>query len=243
MDLNIISTKAPKDFLKKKFIKKTDKLLLELRELHTVMRAEEKHSILIVFQGMDASGKDGSVVNLYKGLFPMACNVHAFKAPTEYEASKGYLWRIHNHVPAKGNISIFNRSHYEDILVPTVHNLFDKKDIEKRYKHINDFEEMLEDTGTMVVKFYLHVSKAEQKERFKERYTNLEKKWKYNSNDLSESKLWAKYKSVYENIFKKSKIKWNMIPADDKWYRNYLITKTLVEKMRELKMKYPNTTK
>jgi len=243
MNLEKISTKAPKDFSKENLQKKTDKLLSELKELHTVMCAEEKHSILIVFQGMDASGKDGSVVSLYKGLYPMACNVHAFKAPTKYEASKGYLWRIHNNVPAKGNIGIFNRSQYEDILVPSVHNLFDKKDIEKRYKHINDFETMLEDTGTIVLKFYLHISKSEQKQRFDERFVKLEKNWKYNSNDLAEAKLWDEYRKVYENIFKKCKIKWNIVPADDKWYRNYIVVKTLVERMRKLKMKYPNTLK
>lgn len=243
MNLNKISTTAPKNLSKKEIQNKTKKLLSELKELHTVMRAEEKHSILIVFQGMDASGKDGSVISLYKGLFPMACNVHAFKAPTEYESSKGFLWRIHNNVPAKGNIGIFNRSHYEDILVPTVHNFIDKKDIDKRYKHINDFENMLEDTGTIVMKFYLHISKQEQKERFNERFTNLEKKWKYNSNDLAEAKLWNKYMNVYEIIFKKCDIKWNVVPADDKWYRNYLVVKKIVETMRELKMKYPNTIK
>ena len=243
MDLSKISTKAPKGLDKKKIKEATKKLYVELLELHKTMRAEEKHAILGVFQGMDASGKDGSVGGLYKGLFPMAAYVHSYKAPTEYESLKGYLWRIHYNVPSKGHICLFNRSHYEDILVPTVHELFDKKDIEKRYKHINDFENMLQDTGAIVLKFYLHISKTEQKERFKERYTNLEKKRKYNSNDLSEAKLWDKYMDVYEDIFKKCDIKWNIIPADDKWYRNYIIAKKLVETMKELKMKYPNTVK
>ncbi len=243
MNLSKVSTKAPKNYSKKEILKKTDELLKELRALHTVMRAEEKHSILIVFQGMDAAGKDGSVVSLYKGLFPMACYVHAFKAPTEFESSKGFLWRISQNTPAKGQVGMFNRSHYEDILVPTVHKLFDKKDIERRYDHINDFENMLEDNGTKVIKFYLHISKGEQKERFKERFTNLEKKWKYNSNDLAEAKQWDNYMDVYDKIFKKCDVKWDIVPADDKWYRNYLITKKLVEHMRTLKMKYPNTIK
>jgi PPK2 family polyphosphate:nucleotide phosphotransferase len=206
------------------------------------MRAESKHSVLIVFQGMDASGKDGSVDKLYNGLFPVATSVHAFKAPNEFEASKDYLWRIHNLVPSKGHIGIFNRSHYEDILVPIVHELFPQKDIDKRYNHINNFEELLEDTNTKVVKFYLHISKEEQTERFRKRTTSLEKKWKYNSNDLNESKLWDKYMKVYETIFKESKIKWNIIPADDKWYRDYLIAKTLVETLESFKMEYPNKT-
>ncbi len=236
-----ISTKAPKGIERDEIKKKTEKLLVEMRELHAVMHAESKRAILIIFQGMDASGKDGSVAKLYPGIFPMACNVHAFKAPNDYEASKDYLWRLHNVVPCKGYIGIFNRSHYEDILVPTVHNLVPKEDIAKRYDHINAFEEMLEDTGTVVIKFYLHISKAEQKIRFRERYTDLEKKWKYNSKDLAESKLWDKYMDVYKNIFNRSKIKWNIVPADDKWYRNYLVVKEIVKEMRKLKSKYPNT--
>jgi PPK2 family polyphosphate:nucleotide phosphotransferase len=243
MEISNINTKAPKDLSKKKIKKKTKELYCELIELHKTMRAEEKHAVLGVFQGMDAAGKDGSVVSLYKGLFPMAASVHAFKAPTEFEASKDFLWRIHQNIPSKGNVVLFNRSHYEDILVPTVHNLFEKDVIKKRYKHINDFENMLEDNGTIVLKFFLLTSKAEQKARFKERTTNIEKKWKYNSNDLAEAKLWDKYMNVYKNIFKKCDVKWEIIPADDKWYRDYLIVKKFVEVLKELKMKYPNTLK
>jgi PPK2 family polyphosphate:nucleotide phosphotransferase len=243
MELSKISTKAPKDLNEKDIRKKTEKLYKELNDLHKVMRAEEKHSILGVLQGMDASGKDGSVASLYNGLFPVATNVHSFKAPTSYESSKDYLWRIHYNVPCDGHITLFNRSHYEDILVPTVHKLCDSKNIKKRYKHINDFENMLVDNGTQILKFYLHISKEEQKERFKERFTTLEKKWKYSSNDLAESKLWEHYMDVYENIFDKCDIKWHIIPADTKWYRDYLIAKIFVEKMRSLKMKYPNKIK
>jgi len=196
-----------------------------------------------VFQGMDASGKDGSVCSLYNGLFPMASYVHAYKAPTEYEASLDFLSRIHHNVPSKGYVGLFNRSQYEDILVPTVHKLFDEKTIKARYGYINNFENMLQGTGTEVLKFYLHISKEEQKERFKERTVNIEKRWKYNSNDLKESKCWDKYMDVYEEIFKKSSIEWHVIPADDKWYRDYLIAKIFVEKLRSLKMKYPRALK
>lgn len=234
-------TTAPKCD-KEKIKQETIKLHKKLEKLHKVMRAESKHSVLIVFQGVDASGKDGSVDKLYNGLFPVATSVHAFKAPNDFEKSKDYLWRTHNLVPSKGHIGIFNRSHYEDILVPTVHKLFPQKDIDKRHKHINNFEELLEDTNTKVVKFYLHISKEEQQKRFKKRITSLEKKWKYNSNDINESKLWDKYMKVYETIFKESKIKWNIIPADDKWYRDYLIAKILVETLESFKMEYPNKT-
>ena len=236
-------TKAPKEVNKEKTLKQTQKLYTKLEALHKAMRAESKHSILIVLQGMDASGKDSTVDKLYNGLYPMAVSVHSFKAPNEFELSKDYLWRVHNLVPSKGNIGIFNRSHYEDILVPTVHNLIPDKEIKKRYTHINNFEELLEDTNTHVVKFYLNLSKEEQTIRFKERATSLEKKWKYNSNDLAEAKLWDNYMGVYQKIFKKSKIKWNIIPADNKWYRDYLIAKKLVKVIENLHCKYPNKIK
>ena len=241
--LKKISTKAPKGLEKEKIKAETAKLHLKLEELHKTMRAESKHAFLVVFQGMDAAGKDSCVDKLYNGLYPMAVNVHSFKAPNDYEASKDYLWRVHNLVPSKGNIEIFNRSHYEDILYPTVHNLLPEKVINKRYGHINDFEEMLEDNNIHVVKFYLHLSKEEQTIRFKERATSLEKKWKYNSNDLAEAKLWKEYMEVYENIFAKANIKWNIIPSDNKWYRDFLIAKELVKQLEKLKMKYPNKLK
>lgn len=241
--LKSISTIAPKGTDKEKIKKKTAELYLELEGLHKTMRAECKHSVLIVFQGMDASGKDGSIDKLYNGLYPMAVNVHAFKAPSEYEASKNYLWRIHNLAPSKGNIEIFNRSHYEDILVPSVNNYITPQDIKKRYKHINDFEELLEDTNTHVVKFYLHISRNEQTLRFNERLTIPEKKWKYSCNDLAVAESWDKYMDVYENIFKESKIAWDIIPADNKWYRDYLIVSKMVSVLKKLKMEYPNTLK
>lgn len=165
MILDKISTKAPKELVEEDIREKTKKLYKELNDLHKIMRAEEKHSILAIIQALDCGGKDGSITSLYKGLFPVATNVHSFKAPTQYESSKDYLWRIHYNVPSDGNITLFNRSHYEDILVPTVHKLFDKNTIKKRYKHINDFESMLKDNGTIVLKFYLHISKGEQKEQ------------------------------------------------------------------------------
>lgn len=242
--LNKILTTAPKGVNKEKIKAETTKLYLKLEELHKTMRAESKHAVLIVLQGIDAAGKDSTVDKLYHGLYPMAVNVHSFKSPNDFEASKDYLWRVHNLMPSKGNIEIFNRSHYEDILYPTVHKTVPEKDIEKRYKHINDFEEMLEemleDNKTHVIKFYLHISKEEQKWRFRERINSIEKKWKYNSGDLAEAKLWDKYMAVYENIFKQSKIKWDIIPADNKWYRDYLIAKELVKRLEQLNMKYPN---
>jgi PPK2 family polyphosphate:nucleotide phosphotransferase len=234
-----LSTKAPKGANKEKFKKETARLHKRLEELHKTMRAEAKHSVLILLQGIDAAGKDSSVDKLYAGLYPMAVNVHSFKAPNEYEASKDYLWRVHNLMPSKGNVEIFNRSHYEDILYPSVHKTFPKDVIDKRYDHINCFERMLEDNNTHVIKFYLHISKEEQTRRFEKRKTSLEKMWKYNDNDLAEAKHWKEYMRVYEDIFEMSEIKWEVIPSDDKWFRDYLIALTLVERLEQLKMKYP----
>lgn len=238
-----VSTRVPDNVDKKKVKKMTQEMYVEIEELHKTMRAENKHSFLFVFQGMDAAGKDGAIDKLYNGLYPMSTSVHAFKAPSEEERSRDFLWRIHKLTPASGNISIFNRSHYEDILVPTVHKLFDKELIQKRYEQINQFEELLEDHNTHVVKFYLHISKEEQAKRFEERKKNVEKRWKYNSNDLAEAELWDDYMEVYRDIFKKSKIKWHIIPADQKWYRDYLVASIILDKLKKLKMEYPKDLK
>lgn len=237
--LRDISTKAPSMLHKSEVKKATEHMYVQIEELHKMMRAENKHSILLVFQGLDAAGKDGSIDKLYNGLYPMATEAHAFKAPTKDEASRDFLWRLHKLTPATGHINIFNRSHYEDILVPSVHKLIDEKTIEKRYTHINNWEDLLKDRGTVVIKFYLHISQEEQHKRFEERKTNVEKMWKYSSNDLKESERWNEYMEVYENIFAKSKIKWNIIPADQKWYRDHLIAITILKELTKLKMKYP----
>ncbi len=241
--LSEIPTKAPKQMNKEEIKKATAQMYVQIEELHKTMRAENKHSVLLVFQGLDAAGKDGSIDKLYNGLYPMATEVHAFKAPSEDEASRDFLWRLHKLAPPTGHVGIFNRSHYEDILVPTVHGLFDKEVVDKRYKHINNFEDLLRDSGTLVIKFYLHISKEEQHKRFNERKTSVEKKWKYNSDDLRESKLWDKYMEVYEEIFDRSRIKWNIIPSDNKWCRDHLIATIILEELRKLNMKYPNTLK
>ena len=238
-----ISTKAPDDFEKEKTKEKTMDVILKLRDLQAVLYAESKRSLLIILQGIDASGKDGTVKHVFTGVNPMGCNVHSFKAPTILDYSHDFLWRVHNYAPQKGMIEIFNRSHYEDILVPTVHKLLPKDVIKKRYDYINSFEKLLEDNDTIILKFYLHISKEEQKERFKERQTNEEKHWKYQAGDIAESKLWDDYMEVYEEIFDKCSkdIPWNIVPADNNWYRNYFIAKTIVDKLKSLDMKYPET--
>ena|ERR1035437_162448 len=238
-----ISTNAPDGFEKDKTKEKTADLILKLRDLQAVLYAESKRSLLIVLQGIDASGKDGTVKHVFTGVNPMGCNVHSYKEPTILDFSHDFLWRVHSNAPAKGMIEIFNRSHYEDILVPTVHKLLPKDVIKKRYDYINSFEKLLEDNDTIVLKFYLHISKEEQAERFKERQTNAEKHWKYQAGDIAESKHWDDYMEVYENIFDKCSpdIPWQIVPADNNWYRNYIIAKTIVDKLKSLDMKYPET--
>ena len=236
-----ISTKAPESFEKEKTKEKTEELILKLRDLQAVLYAEAKRSVLIILQGIDASGKDGTVKHVFTGVNPMGCNVHSFKAPTSEDSSHDFLYRVHSNAPAKGMIGIFNRSHYEDILVPTVHKLLPEARIKKRYDYINAFEHLLKDSGTIIFKFFLHISKEEQAERFDERKTNPEKEWKYQPEDLGESKFWDDYMKVYEEIFDtcSPEIPWLIVPADQNWYRNYFIAKTLVDTLKALDMKYP----
>lgn len=214
--LESIATRAPKELDKDKTKIQLLELSQELKELQAVMYAEQKHSLLIVLQGLDASGKDGTVKSVFSGVNPMGCRVHPFKKPTPIEYSHDFLWRIHKHVPPKGMIQIFNRSHYEDILVPTVKNLYAKEVIDRRYNYINSFENLLQENGTVILKFYLHLSQEEQAERFEERLVKPDKRWKYQSNDIRESKLWDKYMVVFEEIFEKCspEIPWHIIPAD-----------------------------
>ncbi|HXL58042.1 MAG TPA: hypothetical protein VN958_17390, partial [Chitinophagaceae bacterium] len=186
--LEDISTKAPEDLDKEKTRAKTVKLLLELDELQNLLYAECRHSILVVLQGMDASGKDGVIRNVFGHLNPQGVMVQSFKVPTALELSHDFLWRVHQHTPAKGMIQIFNRSHYEDVIVTRVHKLIPDEKAYKRMKAINDFEELLtEHNNTHILKFYLHVSHEKQIQRLKERISDKTKQWKYNENDIIES--------------------------------------------------------
>jgi len=240
--LNNALTKEGKKIDKKHAEKETIKLKEALYELQNLLFAGHKHSLLIILQGSDASGKDGTVRHVFSSMNPMGVNVKAFKAPTEEEMDHDFLWRVHPHVPAKGMIQIFNRSHYEDILVPTVHKTLSKERIERRYEFINGFENNLLENGTIVLKFFLHVSQKEQTERIKERLTIADKNWKYDPADKREAPNWDKYEKVYEKIFERCgpKIPWIIVPADHKWYRNYFVAKTIVDTLKSLKMEYPS---
>lgn len=239
--LSKISTRAPESFDKKDTKEKTEKLIERLAELQNVLYAENKHSLLIVLQGMDASGKDGVIKAVFRGINPMGCMVSAFKKPTEEEMAHDFLWRIHHRVPPRGMIHIFNRSHYEDVLIQRVHKWIDEDTVFRRFEHINAFEKLLTDSGTAVLKFYLHISRQEQLQRLEERISDLTKNWKYNPNDIKESERWDEYMAAYQDVFKhcSPNIPWNIIPSDQNWYKEHLIATKIVETLESFKMKYP----
>jgi PPK2 family polyphosphate:nucleotide phosphotransferase len=240
--LSEVSTKAPKEFDKKETKELTAKLLVELDELQNLLYAESKHSILIVLQGLDASGKDGAIRKVFGQMNPQGVRVQSFKAPTEEELAHDFLWRIHRYAPEKGMIQIFNRSHYEDVLVTRVHGWCDDTTAARRFDAINNFEELLTlHNNTQILKFYLHISQDEQKERLEERVKDPTKEWKYNAKDKEEAKLWDKYMEMYEDIFVNcSVMPWVVVPADQNWYKEYLLAKTLVDSLKGLDMKYPD---
>ncbi|HVT86326.1 MAG TPA: PPK2 family polyphosphate kinase [Chitinophagaceae bacterium] len=243
--LNEIDTRAPKDFDKKETKEKLEKMLTELDELQNLLYAENKHSVLVVLQGLDASGKDGTIRSVFGQLNPQGVAVKSFKIPTPEEASHDFLWRVHQHAPAKGMIQIFNRSHYEDILVTRVHRSCDDETALKRMKAINDFEELLENhNDTHILKFYLHISRDEQHERLKERTKDPGKMWKYNQQDFKEAKLWDDYMKVYEDCFENcNKVSWTIVPSDQNWYKEYIIAKKLYDLLKSLDMQYPGIKK
>jgi PPK2 family polyphosphate:nucleotide phosphotransferase len=217
-------------------------LAVEINALQDILYAQGKHKILLVLQGMDASGKDGTVKHVFSECDPLGIRSASFKGPTDEELAHDYLWRVHARVPKKGEITIFNRSHYEDVLIVKVHDWIDDKECERRYQQINDFERMLAETGTTIIKCYLHISKEEQKERMYERLNDPTKTWKFNPNDLNERDLWPKYMQAYENAMRATSTDyapWYVIPADSKTNRNLLISRILLETLKDLKLAYP----
>jgi len=240
--LSDISTDAPQGMEKESVKLMTKEIVKELDELQNLLYAEHKHSILLVLQGMDASGKDGLIRKVLGNMNPQGVNVKSFKAPTEEEREHDFLWRIHRYAPAKGMIQVFNRSHYEDILIQRVHKWIDDKTAEKRMRAINDFEKLLsEHNNTIILKFYLHISEDEQTKRLKERIEDPRKMWKYNRNDSIEASLWKDYRRAYEDAIEScNDVKWIVVPADRNWYKEYVVAQTLRDTLRSLNMKYPN---
>jgi len=243
--LSDISTRAPKDWDKKETKEKTDAIIKELDELQNLLFAEGKHSVLVVIQGMDGSGKDGVIRNVLGNMNPQGVTVKSYKAPTTEELSHDFLWRIHQHAPAKGMIQVFNRSHYEDILVTRVHKWCDDETAQKRMKAINNFEELLQEhNNSHILKFYLHISPEEQHERLSERMKDPAKMWKYNEKDFEEAKLWDIYMQMYEECFNNcNKPEWTIVPADQNWYKEYLIASQLCELLKGLQMQFPGMKK
>lgn len=220
----------------------TDTLTDQLEELQELLYAQSKHAILIVLQGMDTAGKDGAIRKVFGNVNPQGCRVASFKVPTPEELAHDFLWRIHQQTPGKGMITIFNRSHYESVLVERVHKLVEPKVWKERYKLINEFESLLVSEGTTILKFFLHISKKEQRERLQARLDDPAKHWKFNIGDVRERTLWNDYQRAYEDAVNECSTKaapWYVIPADHKWYRDYAIASTLVDTLRGLKMTYP----
>ena len=245
INLAELSTRAPKEIGKEATKKETFKILDELDDLQNLLFAESKHAVLIVLQAMDAGGKDGLIRDVFGNMNPQGVSVKSFKAPTDEELSHDFLWRIHKHTPQTGMIKVFNRSHYEDILITRVKGWCDDETAKKRMSAINDFEKLLTNhNNTTILKFYLHISPEEQQERLKERIQNPAKQWKYNANDFEEAKSWDKYMSAYEDAFENcNEIPWDIIPADQNWYKEYLVAVKLHETLTDFKMKYPGMKK
>ena len=219
-----------------------EKLASEINALQDILYAQSQHKILLILQGMDASGKDGTVRHVFSECDPLGIRLANFRGPTEDDLAHDYLWRAHQQVPQKGEIVIFNRSHYEDVLIVKVHDWIDAAECKRRYAQINDFERMLTETGTIIIKCYLHISKAEQKLRLQDRLDDPTKTWKFNPNDLKERALWSKYRVAYEAAMKAtstSHAPWYVVPADSKTNRNLLISKILLDTLKSLKLTYP----
>jgi PPK2 family polyphosphate:nucleotide phosphotransferase len=221
-----------------------EKLNDKLEALQELLFAEHKHKVLIVLQAMDTGGKDGAIRRVFDGVNPAGVRVASFKAPTAEELDHDYLWRIHRQVPGKGEMVIFNRSHYEDVLVVRVHNYVPPEVWKKRFDQINEFEQMLAESGTTILKFYLHINKDEQKERLQARLDDPTKRWKFRLGDLEERKLWDNYMEAYEDVLSKTSTEyapWYIVPANRKWYRDLVISSILVKTLEDLKMKYPES--
>ena len=218
------------------------KNLAKLTKLQEILYAESKRSLLVVLQAMDAGGKDGTIRHIFSGVNPQGCAVTSFKAPSTIERAHDFLWRVHSAAPANGMIGIFNRSHYEDVLIVRVHNLVPKDVWSKRYAHICEFERLLSDSGTTILKFFLHISKDEQKKRLQARLDDPQKHWKFNVEDLAERKLWDEYMEAFDDALEKTSTNyapWYVVPSDRKWFRNWVISDTIVHALQDMKLKYP----
>jgi PPK2 family polyphosphate:nucleotide phosphotransferase len=220
----------------------TSQLTGRLGELQERLYANGNRSVLVVLQGMDTSGKDGTIKSVMSGVNPQGCTVVSFKAPSNSELAHDFLWRVHHEAPPKGQIGIFNRSHYEDVLITRVHGWVSEKVARQRIEQIKDFEDLLFENGTTILKFFLHISKKEQKERLEERIRDPEKRWKFNEGDLEERKRWKDYMQAFQDVLAATSTDhapWYIVPANRKWYRNLVVASTIVDALEDLKLKRP----
>lgn len=235
---------------------KLEKNIEKMIELQDKLYASDKYSLLLIFQAMDAAGKDSTIKHVMSGLNPQGTQVYSFKQPSKEELDHGFLWRIQKVVPERGRIGIFNRSHYEEVLVVKVHNLLKYQQIpselvndkiwKKRYKQIKDFEKYLFENGTVILKFFLNVSKDEQKKRFLERIDDPSKNWKFSSADVEERKFWNDYQKAYEDAISATSTEyspWYIIPADKKWFTRLLVSEIIIDKLKQLNLDYPQLSK
>ena len=245
INLKKIDTDYNGNLQKEKSRIELDKLHLKMSNLQYKLHAEKKQSLLIVLQAMDAGGKDGTIRDVMHGFNPQGCKVTSYRSPNSEEINHDFLWRIHKSIPAKGEIGIFNRSHYGDVLIVRVHNMVPARQWSKRYEHINNFEKMLMDEGVKILKFYLHISKEEQKKRLEKRLTNPMKHWKIDEADFEERKHWNKYMNAYQDILEKCSTQWSpwhIIPSDKKWYRNLVIAQIITKTLEKMNPKLPKPT-
>ena len=220
----------------------TAELVERISKLQEMLYAQRQRKILLVLQGMDTSGKDGTVRALFHGISPIGVHTVSFKAPTADELAHDYLWRVHQHVPVKGQIAIFNRSHYEDVLITSVQGMIDDDECKRRFDHIRDFERMLAETGTVIIKVFLHISKDEQRARLQERLDDPDKQWKFDENDLVQREKWDDYQRAYERAIIATDARhapWYVIPADSKTHRNLILATLLLEIMESLDLSFP----
>jgi len=241
VSLSEYSTLSPEGLEKKDVKKEFSEITSEIASLQYKLKAEDKQSLLVIFQGMDASGKDGSTHKVFGKCGPTGINSYSFKKPTEEEFGHDFLWRVHKLTPRKGNIAIFNRSHYEDILIQRVHGWIDEERVNVRINAINAFEESIQkDNNTSILKFYMHISEKRQEEKLQERIDIPRKHWKHNDGDWEERKHWEKYMFCYEEaILRCSKTPWIIAPCDQRWYRNYFVGKKVLEALKKMDPKLP----
>lgn len=216
--------------------------IAQLRGLQERLYANATRALLIVLQGMDTSGKDSTIRNVMSGVNPQGCRVSTFKTPTPLELAHDFLWRVHREAPPKGHIGIFNRSHYEDVLITRVHRQISDRQAKLRLHQIQEFEALLSESGTVVLKFFLHISKEEQRERLEERIRDPEKRWKFNVGDLEERKLWDEYMTAFEDVISATSTDhapWYVVPANRKWYRDLVVADTVVAALEDMKLKRP----